>query len=217
MDGSKRRDYAFASTVGAISMLVWTASRASARDLPYGGSSLLIGLGLLVGLKHPVRRQIYDHLRLLPGPLPIRREVASPGRRHRAVPSERARPRRTPLQARDQRPQSVLRVRRRSRSESALRASLGVPRRPPSRPAHPETNGQRAARHDRQSLGNQPTARVVPSPMPREGRAGSASWRSVSRRQRAALTRVLVPVQVACGSSSEFEGLRGASETAISR
>src|SRR5213594_573957 len=67
MDGSKRRDYAFASTVGAISMLVWTASRASARDLPYGGSSLLIGLGLLVGLKHPVRRQIYDHLRLLPG------------------------------------------------------------------------------------------------------------------------------------------------------
>src|SRR6058998_942357 len=67
MDGSKRSDYAFASTVGAISMLVWTASRTSARDLPYGGSSLLIGLGLLVGLKHPVRRQIYDHLRLLPG------------------------------------------------------------------------------------------------------------------------------------------------------
>src|SRR5437899_4991834 len=67
MDGRKRRDYAFASTVGAFSMLVWTASRASARDLPYGGSSLLIGLGLLVGLKHPVRRQIYDHLRLLPG------------------------------------------------------------------------------------------------------------------------------------------------------
>src|SRR5213594_3617307 len=67
MDGSKRRDYAFASTVGAISLLVWTASRASARGLPYGGSSLLIGLGLLAGLKHPVRRQIYDHLRLLPG------------------------------------------------------------------------------------------------------------------------------------------------------
>src|SRR5438132_13788561 len=67
MDGSKRRDYAFASTVGAISMLVWTASRTSARELPYGGSSLLIGLGLLVGLKHPVRRQIYDHVRLLPG------------------------------------------------------------------------------------------------------------------------------------------------------
>src|SRR5437867_6181965 len=67
MDGSKRRDYAFASTLGAISLLVWTASRASARGLPYGGSSLLIGLGLLAGLKHPVRRQIYDHLRLLPG------------------------------------------------------------------------------------------------------------------------------------------------------
>ena len=67
MGGWKRPDYAFASTVGALSMLVWTASRTSARDIPYGGSSLLIGLGLLAGLKHPVRRQIYDHLRLLPG------------------------------------------------------------------------------------------------------------------------------------------------------
>src|SRR6058998_4234883 len=67
MGGWSRRDYAYASTVGAISMLVWATSRTSARVLPYGGSSLLIGLGLLVGLKHPVRRQIYDHLRLLPG------------------------------------------------------------------------------------------------------------------------------------------------------
>src|SRR2546428_2515213 len=67
MDGSKRRDYAFASTVGAISIPAGTASGASAGDLPYGGSSLLIGLGILWGVKHPVRRQIYDHLRLLPG------------------------------------------------------------------------------------------------------------------------------------------------------
>src|SRR2546427_574094 len=67
MEGRQKTDYALASTVGALSMLVWTASRASARELPYGGSSLLIGLGLLVGVKHPVRRQIYDHLRLLPG------------------------------------------------------------------------------------------------------------------------------------------------------
>src|SRR3989441_5995431 len=67
MEGRQKTDYALASTVGALSMLVWTASRTSARGLPFGGSSLLIGLGLLVGLKHPVRRQIYDHLRLLPG------------------------------------------------------------------------------------------------------------------------------------------------------
>src|SRR5256885_12067553 len=67
MEGWSRRDCAYASTVGAISMLVWATSRTSARVLPYGGSSLLIGLGLLAGLKHPVRRQIYDHLRLLPG------------------------------------------------------------------------------------------------------------------------------------------------------
>jgi len=63
----KRREYAFAGTVGAISMLVLATSRSPARDLPVGGTPLLIGLGLLVGLKHPVRRQIYDHLRLLPG------------------------------------------------------------------------------------------------------------------------------------------------------
>src|SRR2546428_833580 len=63
MEGRQKTDYALASTVGALSMLVWTASRTSARELPYGGSSLLIGLGLLVGLKHPVRRQIYDNLR----------------------------------------------------------------------------------------------------------------------------------------------------------
>src|SRR5207245_9950063 len=61
MDGSKRRDYAFPSTVGAISMLVWTASRAGARDLPYGGSSLLIGLGILVWVKNPVLQHIYTH------------------------------------------------------------------------------------------------------------------------------------------------------------
>src|SRR5438128_7901580 len=66
MGGWSRRDYAYASTVGAISMLVCATSRTSARVLPYGGSSLLIGLGLLAGLKHPVRRQIYDHPRLLP-------------------------------------------------------------------------------------------------------------------------------------------------------
>src|SRR3989442_15320301 len=66
MEGWSGRDYAYASTVGAISMLVWATSRTSARGLPYGGSSLLIGLGLLAGLKHPVRRQIYHHLPLLP-------------------------------------------------------------------------------------------------------------------------------------------------------
>ncbi len=67
MDAWRRRDYALASTVGAISLLVWTTSRTSARGLPYDEGSFLMGLGLLAGLKHPVRRQIYDHLRLLPG------------------------------------------------------------------------------------------------------------------------------------------------------
>ena len=66
MDGWRGREYALARALGAIGMLVWATSRTSGRDLPYGGS-FLIGLGLLAGLKHPVRRQIYDHLRLLPG------------------------------------------------------------------------------------------------------------------------------------------------------
>src|SRR5207245_4710352 len=66
MDGWRGREYALASALGAIGMLVWATFRTSGRDLPYGGS-FLIGMGLLAGLKHPVRRQIYDHLRLLPG------------------------------------------------------------------------------------------------------------------------------------------------------
>src|SRR3989441_1957951 len=128
-------------------------------------------------------------------PLPVRRQVPSPGRGHGAVPPERAGPRRSPLQTRDQRPQSLLRFRRRSRDEPALRSPLGVPRRPPSRPAHPETDGERPTRNDRQSLGNQPTARVVPSPLPGEGRASTASRRSLSRRERASLMQVSALIQ----------------------
>ena len=66
MDGLNRKEYALAGTVGAIGMLLWATSRPQARGVP-GTGPLLLGLGLLVGLEHPVRRQIYDHLRLLPG------------------------------------------------------------------------------------------------------------------------------------------------------
>src|SRR2546426_5787857 len=143
-------------------------------------------------------------------PLPVRRQVPSPGRGHGALPPERAGPRRSPLQTRDQRPHSLLRFRRRSRDEPPLRSPLGVPRRPPSRPAHPETDGERATRYDRPSLGNQPTARVVPAPLPGEGRASTASRRSVSRRERAALTRVSALIQ-----SPRIElGARGSSRGA---
>lgn len=67
MNELKRTEYAIAGTVGAISMLLWATSRTNARALPGAQTPLLIGLGLLAGLKHPVRKQIYDHLRLLPG------------------------------------------------------------------------------------------------------------------------------------------------------
>ncbi len=59
--------YALVGTVGALGILVLATSRTDARYLPSGSTSLLLGLGLLAGLDHPVRRQIYDHLRLLPG------------------------------------------------------------------------------------------------------------------------------------------------------
>src|SRR5881296_816889 len=172
MEGWSRRAYAYASTVGAISMLVWATSRTSARVLPYGGSSLLIGLGLLAGLKHPVRR-----------------EVPPPGGRHRAIPPELVGPGRTHLQAGDQRPEPVLRVRRRSRGEPALCAALGVSRHPPPCVAHAPTDGERAGRGDRQGARHQPAARVVPSPVPREGRARPTSWRDLSSRHRPTVKR----------------------------
>lgn len=45
----------------AFAGVLWRAAE------PSPSTSLLIGVGLLVGLQHPVRRRIYDHLCRLPG------------------------------------------------------------------------------------------------------------------------------------------------------
>src|SRR2546422_1961358 len=139
------------------------------------------------------------------GPLPIRREVALPCGRYRTVPPQRPCRGRPHLQTGDQRAEPILCVRRRGGAEPAIRASLGVPRRPPSRLAHVEADGERATRNDRQSPGHQSPARVVSPPVPREGRAGPASRRWVSCRERPALTRVSILIQ----SLADWLGVRG--------
>jgi DNA-binding MarR family transcriptional regulator len=45
----------------------WSLSKVGAEALFGEKTSILIGLGLMIGLQHPVRRRIYDHLRRLPG------------------------------------------------------------------------------------------------------------------------------------------------------
>jgi predicted transcriptional regulator len=53
-------------TMGAIDWLLQSISGIATR-IPLQPTSFLIGAALMAGLKHPVRRQIYDHLRRLPG------------------------------------------------------------------------------------------------------------------------------------------------------
>jgi len=67
MGRSRVNRYAIAGTVGSIGYLMWQMERVGLRYFPSQQTSLLLGFGLLVGLRHPVRRRIYDHLRLLPG------------------------------------------------------------------------------------------------------------------------------------------------------
>ena len=54
--------------VGAMGIVFYAMTGTAERWFPNNQSeSLIIGLGLLAGLKHPIRRKIYDHLSLLPG------------------------------------------------------------------------------------------------------------------------------------------------------
>jgi predicted transcriptional regulator len=58
------RAVAWAGSLGLIGAWVAFFWRADASSV---STSLLIGFGLMVGLEHPVRRRIYDHLCRLPG------------------------------------------------------------------------------------------------------------------------------------------------------
>lgn len=67
MQASSPQGYALAGSMEAIGTLFNALSRPGGLGEQFQTTSFLLGLGLLVGLKHPVRRQIYDHLSRLPG------------------------------------------------------------------------------------------------------------------------------------------------------
>jgi predicted transcriptional regulator len=54
----------FLSPLGGIVDVIW---KPGSGLVSFPALSLLMGIGLLVGLDHPARRRIYDHLRRLPG------------------------------------------------------------------------------------------------------------------------------------------------------
>jgi len=58
--------YALFGAMGVIDWILQSLSRIGAR-VPLESSTLAIALALMVGLKHPIRRRIYDHLVRLPG------------------------------------------------------------------------------------------------------------------------------------------------------
>src|SRR5204862_6089528 len=58
--------YGFLGTVEAIDYVLRAFSRTSGA-ISIQATSFLIGAAFMAGLKHPVRRRIYDHLVRLPG------------------------------------------------------------------------------------------------------------------------------------------------------
>src|SRR5438046_10171251 len=58
--------YGFLGTVEAIDYVLRAFSRTSGA-ISIQATSFLIGAAIMAGLKHPVRRRIYDHLIRLPG------------------------------------------------------------------------------------------------------------------------------------------------------
>lgn len=67
MEGWSPQAYAFIGPLEAMDMLAQSVTRTAARYFPIGATSFMLGLALMAGLKHPVRRRIYDHLCRLPG------------------------------------------------------------------------------------------------------------------------------------------------------
>ena len=65
--GFSPKAYALSGSFGAMALLFSLTAKTSERTLSLPTTSLLIGLGLLLGLEHPIRRRIYDHLSRLPG------------------------------------------------------------------------------------------------------------------------------------------------------
>ncbi len=58
--------YALFGAMGVVDSILEAMSRVAAR-FPIETTSVVIGMALMAGLKHPIRRRIYDHLIRLPG------------------------------------------------------------------------------------------------------------------------------------------------------
>src|SRR5438445_12133986 len=66
MESTGPNGYALFGAMGVFDWILQSLSRIGAR-VPLESSTLAIALALMVGLKHPLRRRIYDHLARLPG------------------------------------------------------------------------------------------------------------------------------------------------------
>jgi predicted transcriptional regulator len=66
MESAGPNGYALFGAMGLVDWILQSLSRLGAR-FPFESSSIAIALALMVGLKHPIRRRIYDHLVRLPG------------------------------------------------------------------------------------------------------------------------------------------------------
>ncbi len=66
MESTGPNGYALFGAMGVFDWILQSLSRIGAR-VPLESSTLAIALALMVGLKHPIRRRIYDHLARLPG------------------------------------------------------------------------------------------------------------------------------------------------------
>src|SRR5437773_12546373 len=66
MESTGPNGYALFGAMGVFDWILQTLSRIGAR-VPLQSSTLAFALALMVGLKHPIRRRIYDDLARLPG------------------------------------------------------------------------------------------------------------------------------------------------------
>src|SRR5256886_7596916 len=66
MESTGPNGSALFGAMGVIDWILQSISRMGAR-FPIETTSVMIGMALMAGLKHPIRRRIYDHLVRLPG------------------------------------------------------------------------------------------------------------------------------------------------------
>src|SRR2546427_12356829 len=66
MESTGPNGYALFGAMGVIDWILQSISRMGAR-FPIETTSVMIGVALMAGLKHPIRRRVYDHLVRLPG------------------------------------------------------------------------------------------------------------------------------------------------------